>query len=388
MINLGERFTLTLPQGAISDAGIRLINDLVLAQRINSDDWKQLNPDKQHSISVFLSPLPDDWAWIWIVTGKGKYVGTFAKRVSKFYWKEHGLKCPDSFIQAIGNLARQHSSENVSYTFEFVDSFDWNAGDYGDANSCFWGGRAQARQILKDHNALAIRFYEADKGIGRAWIAQLEDNRYIIFNGYGLTANPTLVSARVFATWLGLNYKKISLCNLGKDSGDLYINGGIGYLISTLEQSEYIHEWDLRYGKQDDEDSHTCEDCGESVSEDDVYFGSDDLPYCQDCFYEAFDYCEHCGECHVRDNLYYVDSTGDVCESCLDERYTRCDQCYEYHRNDNVIYIQDESYCEDCLDRVATTCDNCNEWIFLDTAYSDDNGVFCEECRPKENNQE
>lgn len=384
MFHLNERFTITLPQGAISDEGMRLINQYVISQNIQSELWKASNPDDKRQ---FLPVLPENWAWNWLVTGRGEYVGTFPKRVSKFYWQAHQLKCPTAFIQEIGNLARQHSSDNVSYDFEFVDKLDWKSGDYGDEDSCFWGSRETARQILVENNALAMRFYKEGKGHARAWIAQLGDNRFILFNGYGFSGNPTLVCARVMATWLGLNYKKISLTNFGKTDSTLWINSSIGYLISTPEQAENFGAYDLRYGNASDDD-YTCHSCDESVHEDDVYFGSDDMPYCQDCFYESFDYCEHCGSVHDRDYMYYIESVGDVCEGCLDERYTRCDHCEEHHSNNDITIIEDNCYCDNCWEEVGTTCDTCGEWILLENATSTENGTYCEDCKPKEDLEE
>lgn len=387
MIRLNERFTITLPQGSISEEGMRLVNQYVGEQGLQSALWKALNPDESR---LFLPVIPQEWAWQWLVTGKGEYVGTFPKRVSKYYWQEHKLKCPTAFIQQIGNLARQHSNDTVSYDFDFVATFNWNAGDYGDNGSCFWGSRANARRILEENNALAIRFYKEDKGHARAWIAQLSDNRYILFNGFGFSGNPTLVSARVMATWLGLNYKKISLTNHGKTDDTLWINSDIGYLISTSEQAENVNSHDLGFGDSPDENDsdYTCHNCNDSVSEDDVYFGADDMPYCQDCFYDSYDYCEHCGECHDRDNMTYIDGNGYVCEDCISEHYTYCEHCYEYHLNSDVLFIEDEYYCETCASNIATTCEECEEWILLENATSTEDGNYCEACKPKEDIEE
>jgi hypothetical protein len=380
MLTLDKRFTISLPLGSISEEGKRLISHYIDTQNLRSDLWQSANPTETR---VFLPNLPFDWAWEWVIKGRGEYVGTFPKRASKFYWQVHNLKCPNAFVQELGNLARQHSSDSVTYEFDFVNQFNWISGDFGDKHSCFWGSRDAARQILTDNNALAMRFYKDDSGIARAWLAQLSDNRFIIFNGYGFQANSTLTIARVLATYLGLSYKRIALENFGKNDGTLWINSGIGYLISTSEQAENISEYDLEFQSQS-EDLHECYSCGNTIHEDDSYNAPNDEIYCQDCFYETFAYCEHCGEADYREDMSYIDNVGDVCESCVDRRYTYCNRCYEYHPNDSVIEVEGDYFCDNCAEKVATTCEECEKWILLENAYSDENGTFCEDCKPKD----
>jgi hypothetical protein len=382
MLELNTRYTFTLPEGSISSEGIRLIMQYIQTRELFSDEWKNLNPDTKLN---YLPPLPENWAWQWLVGGKGEYVGTFPKRVSKYYWQEHQLKSPTTFVQELGNRARQHSSKHKAYTFDFVNRFNWNAGDFGDAHSCFWGDRKAARKTLEDNKGLAIRFFEGDKGYARAWIMPIGDNRYIVFNGYGHEGNPTLICARVMATWLGLGYKRIELSNYGATSGTLYINGDIGYLIGTSEQTAELDEYDLELPC---DDCLSCYSCGDDINEDDSYIAPNGESYCQDCFYDIYDYCVHCDETFYRDDMYYVENEGDICASCLDRHYSRCERCEEYHADSSIIVIEGDSYCDDCAMEVGTSCDNCAEMIKLDHATSTDRGVYCEDCKPKEENEE
>jgi hypothetical protein len=280
-----------------------------------------------------------------VVTGKGEYVGTFPKRVSKFYWQQSKIKTPQSFMQALGNLARQHSSDAISYSFDFTDSIDWQDGDYGDENSCYWGDHAPARKMLEDNNALAIRFYSGDKGIGRAWVAQLSDKRYIVFNGYGIEGDSTLKIAQIVSSWLGLGYKRIDLSNYGQTGGMLWINGTHGYLIGTSEQTAAMDSHDLQF---DCEDCLSCDNCGDEINEDEAYYTPSGSSYCQSCFYDNYDYCAHCDETYYRDDMSYVEGIGEVCETCLNRRYEYCDRCGEYRKKDDFMRIKDELYCTDC----------------------------------------
>lgn len=118
---LYHRYTLTSPNFQISEAGIQEIMTHINRQRLNADEWRAVNPDCPH---LYLAPLPDDWEWLWIVT-TGEYRGKFATRIAQFYHKSYRLKCPLSFLQTIGNLARTHSELPVTYQFEFVNRIDW-----------------------------------------------------------------------------------------------------------------------------------------------------------------------------------------------------------------------------------------------------------------------
>ena len=383
MIPLNQKIEFSLPDGTISDEGIRLIVQYIQTREVFSEEWKNLNPDTTLN---YLPPLPDNWVWEWLVRGKGEYVGTFPKRASKYYWQEHKLKCPTSFVQELGNRAKQHSSEHKAYTFDFVSQFNWGAGDFGDAHSCFWTDRKAARKTLAENEGLAIRFFEGDKGYARAWIMPIGDNRYVLFNGYGHAGNPTLICARVMATWLGLGYKRIGLSNYGSTGGTMFINGQIGYVIGTAEQTGEIDEYDLQL---DCEDCITCENCEDDISEDDTYFAPNGETYCRDCFYDIYDYCAHCDETYYRDDMSYVDGVGDVCERCLDRRYSYCERCGEYHAHEDVIEVEGETYCDHCAERIGVTnCDNCGQWIRLENAHSTDKGIYCEDCKPKEENKE
>lgn len=335
MFELYTRYTYTM-QDAISEAGITLIKRFVDSQNPQSEEWLALNASYTRRYMPF---IPSEWEWKWKVAGKAEYTGTFPKRLTNYFWKECGLKCPDSFTKELGNLARQHSHESLTYSFELVNRIDWQDGDYGDSNSCFWSDRQQALKMLEQNDALAIRFYNGEQGIARAWIAQLSESRYILFNGYGIE---TIKIAQIFSAWLKLTYKKISLYNHGETSGSLYINNG-GYLIGTLEQCAAMSSHDLYYNC---DDCYTCDNCGNEISEDEGYATPNGEVYCSSCFYDNYDDCAHCGEAAYREDMTYVESMGDVCERCLDRHYFLCDSCHEYRANRN--FIEGKDYCMIC----------------------------------------
>lgn len=338
-MQLNTRFTITTPAGTISDTGMREIVRLIGAQNLKTEGWKSINPD---ATRASLPPLPETWEWVWVVN-RGEYAGTMAKRVRNYYRREHGIRCPDGFIEDVGNIARLHSSYNSTYTFEFVDTFNWRSGDFGDQGSCFWGSNSGAREMLKENGALAIRFYEDGKGIARAWVVELQTSLFVVFNGYGFV-QPTLTITRVLAQHLSATYKRIPLTNNGYDGGTLWINGGIGYLVGSVEALETIDAYDFEWY---DYNTTTCENCGRSITEDAAYYAPDDNPYCEDCYYRRFDDCYHCGYTYDRDYITYVDGDA-VCDACLHDLYVVCDNCGEYVHQNHAVRRKKGVYCQNC----------------------------------------
>ncbi len=242
---LGTRYQLEVPKGTISETGHLLIQRYISEQVPNEGEWKEKNPDTE---LTYLYSLPYDWDWVWKVED-GDYRGTFPKRVGKYYYKQFQLKAPDSFLAHIGNIAREHSETEAHYDFEFVDDFNWQSGDFGDDDSCFWGGRTQARKIMRENGTIAIRFYQNDEGKARAWVyPQEDDGTFIVFNGYGFLGNATLTIAKVMSQFFGLRYKQIRLTNWDVDDMMIWINSGIGYLIGTEKQVEAVTEHNFQWG--------------------------------------------------------------------------------------------------------------------------------------------
>lgn len=340
-----------VPSGVISPSGIHEIAHFIFTQNTKTGEWLQMNPDLTTSL---LPALPEDWIWTWLVSGRGEYVGTFPKRVSKYYYKVHGLKCPQSFIMQLGNLAKQHSEGQEWYLFDFTNRIDWEAGDFGDRGSCFWAGYAGAKVMIEENSGLAIRFYHDEQnGKGRAWLVPIEDNMYILFNGYGMGNNSTLTIARVFSLFVGLQYKQITLDNA---YGGLYVNGNAGYIIGRIEQIDEIEDYQFEW---DNIDATVCNGCGRVLDEDDTYYGADDEPYCQDCFDNRFSSCYHCGNAHYSEDLTYVESIGgDVCEWCIDRNFERCTRCDELFLIHTMERFGEALACRPCAIELRLQGDN------------------------------
>jgi hypothetical protein len=310
---------ITLPTGVISATGIHEIERNILENR--------------------LPYLPDDWKWVAKTTGKGEYVGTFCKRLSKYYHQQYKIKLTSSFLGKIGSIVGQHAPSSTKYRIDITDTFNWIDGDYGDEGSCYWGGRSIAREVMQDQGCFAIRFYdEDDNGIGRAWIAPIEGDKeehYIVFNSYGIDLSQ---AAQVLAKHLqNTGYKKINLVNNGQTQGYLWINAG-GYFIGPPDVYSYEDTVDLCYT----EDIMMCQCCERFTYTDGCY-----EDYCEDCM-EDRDICSHCGNIFSLDDITVVNDIDSVCNDCLEDEYTPCHSCNEYVLNDDVMYVDDYPYCQDC----------------------------------------
>lgn len=338
-----EKHVVSMPKGTISAAGIEAIQSVLCEE--------------------LLDTLPDNWEWKATVGGKGEYVGTFPKRLSKYYYQKSKKKLDSDFLGKIGSLVSQYSAKQTDYLIDYTQSFDWRSGDFGDDGSCFWGCRSGARVALQNSGAYAVRFYsgeEVDNGEGRAWLAKYK-NGWVCFNGYGLE---TAHIAQVVSTDLGLPYKRIKLVNNGDDCGVLWINSRMGYYIGN-DAIQYDDLLDLRI-----ECCNHCE-CG---SESEVEING--THYCMNCAYETFFYCEDCGGWCDND---FCNRVGDrsVCDDCL-TNYTFCQHCEEYYPSDDVTEIDGKDYCDDCRDRLFTKCNDCGD--YAEETTSVDGGEVCDDC--------
>ncbi|MBL8161198.1 MAG: hypothetical protein JNJ61_04375 [Anaerolineae bacterium] len=350
-IVLNQVITFQMPAGTISPTGITMIEAYIASQKVTEGEWAKLNPTVKTSS---LPMLADDWHWQWQVLA-GEFRGNFPARVRQYYYKTYQIKCPPQFLESIGNIAKAHCATQETYTFDFTKRITWNAGDFGDYGSCFWGSNAGARVMLEDNGALAMRFYgEFNRGIARAWIIEIDVEAFIVFNGYGFSGDATLIIASVFAAYTGLHYKRIYLHNSWGST--LYINGNHGYVVASAEYVQTVDDWDIQW---DDANAETCSDCGRLLDEYDICWGADDSPYCERCFYNHFGHCNECGETHWNEDLTYVETAdADVCDWCYRRDFAHCLRCDDTYRKTRMKQIGERWYCHDCVDDMMKQADN------------------------------
>lgn len=344
MFQLHTRYTVQLPVGTISEEGIRQISHLIETRALyHLSDWQALNPKPPYP---FLPALPESWQWVWLVE-EGEYRGTFPKRAQK-YWHQMGIKSPEPFLSEIGNLARAHSVIQPTYYFDITDVVEWDDGDFGDHNSCWWDGGGAALDTLMENGGMAIRFFEgenSDIGKGRAWLSEMLNDTYVVFNGYGFPGNATLTIARAFAAFIGKDYRKIALSNRGAAGGVVWINNGIGYAVGDWSAIASIRAYDLYW-----DTFVRCYHCDRRIDEDDAYYGADDRRYCDLCWSDRFSYCDQCGGVFYREDVTYTGDERDLCEWCLNRLgYDQCNACGEWYSVADMEKGEgDQRRCENC----------------------------------------
>lgn len=314
---------------------------LIDAQALKEGEWLALNPAGARER---LPQLPYNWDWQWTVNN-GAYRGTFPKRAAAFWRKDCGLKCPQSFIAQLGDVARLHTPEFRTYFFRFVAEFDWQDGDYGDEGSCFWGDRSGARSLMQENGFRAVQFVsERGNGYARAWMKQM-GAKWILFNAYGLTLTKM---AQVLAGFWGVAYKNIRLRNSDNTTGLLYINGGQGVLLgnrSTIAPFNTIDFGMVNVGQ--------CSECGQSLDVNDFMQTVGNTLYCRDCFHERYIVCQSCDEIADREDSVSIENEGYVCESCYNYGdYTSCEFCGSSWHSHRIQEKPDGHYrCEYCRNR-------------------------------------
>lgn len=201
-MELEKKYTIIIDDAVVSTTGRLRINEYLVSQQFPSlwGDW---------------------WSWKWVETN-GQFRGKLPKRVSSYVRRWGGKRLTTEQLSIIGNIAKENLLSEVSYTFDFTDKFNWEAGDFGDSCSCFWGCRNMAKGVMEKEGVLAIRFYAGYSGIGRAWLYKLSDTQWILFNAYGLS---TIDCANIFARFLGgWEYDEVVLTVNGEEEGLIYIN--------------------------------------------------------------------------------------------------------------------------------------------------------------------
>lgn len=259
--------------------------------------------DAAYDRAEFLESVwPADFEWVWVAR-RGK-LGT---RVGRTIYELFGVSLSDVLAAKIGSRLDEILPPAGQHFFEFVAGpFEWNAGDFADGGSCFWGGRKDARVMMHLHGALALRFYGhagnlPGDGNGRAWIVpDVVDNSILLFNGYSkVFGNNGGRMARFLADWTGEPVaQQIILTNRNSQEGTLYINGGAGYVVgnpSPNRAKEYTRDYvlDLEW------DPITfCDRCEAEVDADDdraeIETRHGVIRVCSDCLADM-ETCDSCG---------------------------------------------------------------------------------------------
>jgi len=356
-------------------------------REVISVPYNGILPDGRFQLSEFLIqqgyPAPPfEFLTQWKIDGRGEYVGTLTKRLSKWYYKNHSIKLCDSTMERIGNIALQHTIPDTYY-LEFRNQL-WRAGDFGDPSSCFFPGKqfAHAPDNIFDNGGYGCcLFDDCGQGHSRCWVAppNYDSDCLVIFNSYGSVGLAEF--ARLLAFYHHAHYKAGYVDSY--DDSCLYVNSDTCFVIgavddlydmpTVIDRPQTIKvtlDWDWN-----SQPGHVCYNCGSRIGENEGAY-IDGEWYCGDCYF----YCESCQEYCTGESFRTID--GDyVCEYCRDNNYTYCDKCRELVPNRDIADVSDtgESVCSACLSDHYHRCENCEEWF----AELGEDGENCPDCQPE-----
>lgn len=277
----------------------------------------------------------------WIVQ-KGRYTGTWPKRFMKWLKAEHGVHLYENHISVIGSMVKDATIEESEYVFDFTKNFDWDAGDFGDSNSCYWNSKARAKSIIAENHGFAFRLYEKKYwgsygGCGRVWVLPVEigeETVYVIWNAYGKSLS---FFAKLFSEYLQKDYHFVNLSNQDTVDGVVWINDSAGFMIGSMDIIKTYAHFDLALDEGD-----YCVQCGASVDEDSP-LDSEGRLICETCFDNDYTFCADCGEIisrryeYVPHGMYYS-----LCSVCIVESHFRSDYSYEYYHVDDLVIVKVE----------------------------------------------
>lgn len=379
-VELRKLYTVEMPVNGISETGIGEINSLIYPHR-----------------------LPDNWSWDWLVTGKGEYVGTFTKRLRKWFHKQD-VTVGDDLLQRVGEQAKRHTAQESNYVFDITDRFDWADGDYGDGGSCFWGQCRGHREGMQDSGScVAIRLYDDHgNGYGRCWVKihQQHDSRFgwysgpngpyavippfqqvddelfiVLFNAYG---RQLITFARIVEQFFGAYYLK------GNTSTNVYHNSNASYVCGPYHivkafDKEGSNPYAVYHFGIEYHDGVECYECGEFVEDYEEVDGQD---VCRDCLSDSYEYCDSC-EQYVRDHEMFglIEASQEyICQNCRDSYYDECSHCAEVFPSSSMA----GDICKSCLRDHYGICELCKSVTLTDdmvVAYTDDYDVtICSYC--------
>lgn len=245
MLPNDTRATVSLPAGEISDEGIgeiaRLLRD---HSRDILNEASTLDPDvhaaayaerrKWWDLSYRLTEIGTTWQ---------AKTGNYTKRLSRFAYKEYGLKIPPAIVSEVGNIGRAHSN-GVDFGIEVTRNLNLPAYEFAHEDSCWWQSYSESRCTLKSNGGYGLRTFNEHDGVtGRAWVLPLKlddhggltptfntetPDAFVVFNGYGDLGGYT--PARIVAHMAGLTYRKIEFTG-----SPMYVNGEAGYLVAPEE---------------------------------------------------------------------------------------------------------------------------------------------------------
>ena len=180
---------------------------------------------------IFLAMYDGTIDWTTQLTSEGR----LTTRLSKYLSQKWDTKLSSKAKSQIGNIVNDHKVPTEDYAFEFCpDIVGMTSGIFGDDGSCFYSENKEARSLMQVNDFHVIKVYTLpdEEPYARAWCKWLNDESFVMFNGYHLQ---TRTIANMAAKTLDVKLIPIKLTNQGSDCNLLWINNAKGYLLGDNE---------------------------------------------------------------------------------------------------------------------------------------------------------
>ena len=340
----------------------------------------------------------------------------FNKRVFKWYSDNiTSYKLPSDLGGIIGGVHKDVMSSPVTRLFwsfgsvwDFQADIDSGGRGFGNNTSCWlrYGCASGSPYVLDNAGGCGFYLWRDDEdgkriSCGRLWVVNDSDGRLAVFNPYldlgsrgGSSSSFDNLGILLSVLASALGGSSFDFSNFNFKVGDsgfrfqsfyaygstdtIYINDTSVYVLGLVGgRFDFDNPFDY-------EGSLCCESCGDRISDEDSYRGSDGCYYCESCFDDLFITCERCEDVIRRDDALQGSDGCLYCEHCFNMRFAVCDACGEVICRDDALMGSDGwLYCEDCFNRLFVVCDSCCDVIPRDDALEGSDGcLYCSACVP------
>ena len=306
----------------------------------------------------------------------------FNKRVFKWYSDNiTSYKLPSDLGGIIGGVHKDvMSSPAVRLYWSFGSVWDFQADidnggrGFGNDSSCWLRNMCASGSpyVLDGAGGCGFYLWRDDEdgnriSCGRLWVVNDSAGRLAVFNPYldlgsrgGSSSSYDNLTVLLSALVSALGGSAFNSSDFSFKVGDsdycfksfyaygstdtIYINDTTVWVLGSAGgRFDFENPFDY-------EGTLCCESCGDRISEDDAYEGSDGLAYCEECFNRSFVFCSHCGEVIRLDDSLEGSDGWLYCEDCFNRLFVVCDDCGELIRRDDAMEGSDGClYCPACV---------------------------------------
>lgn len=339
----------------------------------------------------------------------------FNKRVFKWFSDNiSSYKLPSDLGGIIGGVHKDIITSPAVRLFwsfgsvwDFQEDVDDGGYGFGNSNSCWlrYGCASGSPYVLDDAGGCGFYLWRDDEdgkriSCGRLWVVNDSDGRLAVFNPYldlgsrgGSSSSYDNLSILLSVLASALGGSAFDFSNFNFKVGDsgfrfqsfyaygstdtIYINDTSVYVLGSVgDRIDFNNPFDY-------EGSMCCESCGDRISDDDSYRGSDGCYYCESCFDDLFITCERCEDTIRRDDALMGSDGCLYCEDCFNMRFAVCDACGSVVSIDDAYEGSDGClYCEACFNERFFYCEACGDAVDVADGVEVEGCFYCSACVP------